>query len=129
MRGRHAGNRLPALIRDEEDHVTPVQILAMAAPPAEGGQASGGSPLYMFGMMAVIFAIMYFMIIRPQQKQQKLRRDMIASLKNGDRIVTNGGLYATIKDVHEDRLVAFIAEGVKVEIARSAVGGVIKKKD
>ncbi len=109
--------------------MTPVQILAMAAPPAEGGQASGGSPLYMFGMMAVIFAIMYFMIIRPQQKQQKARREMIATLKNGDRIVTNGGLYATVKDVHEDRLVAFIADGVKVEIARSAVGGVIKKRD
>lgn len=109
--------------------MTPVQILAMAAPPAEGGQASGGSSLYMFGMMAVIFAIMYFMIIRPQQKQQKQRRDMIAALKNGDRIVTNGGLYATVKDVHEDRLVAFIAEGVKVEIARNAVGGVLKKKD
>ncbi|MBD3220980.1 preprotein translocase subunit YajC, partial [bacterium] len=38
----------------------------MAAPPAEGGSGGGGSPIYMFGMMAVIFAIMYFMIIRPQ---------------------------------------------------------------
>jgi preprotein translocase subunit YajC len=104
-------------------------FLAMAAPPAEGGQGGGGSPIYMFGMMAVIFAIMYFMIIRPQQKQQKQRREMIATLKNGDRIVTNGGLYATIKDVHDDKVVAFIADSVKVEIAKNAIGGVVKKKE
>jgi len=108
--------------------VTFATFLAMSAPPAEGG-AGGGSPLPMFGMMAVIFAIMYFMIIRPQQKQQKQRREMLSTLKNGDRIVTNGGLMATVKDVHEDKIVAFIADGVKVEIARNAVGGIVNKKD
>ncbi|MEZ4388635.1 MAG: preprotein translocase subunit YajC [Candidatus Krumholzibacteriia bacterium] len=109
--------------------MTTAMILAMAAPATEGGQQGGGSPLYMFGMMGVIFAIMYFMIIRPQQKQQRQRREMIEALKGGDRIVTNGGLFATVKDVHEDRIVAVIAEGVKVEIAKNAVGGVVKKKD
>ena len=109
--------------------MTLTTMLAMAGPPAEGGQGGGGSPLYMFGMMAVIFAIMYFMIIRPQQKQQKQRREMIATLNNGDRVVTNGGLFATVKDVHEDRVVAFIADGVKVEISKNAVGGVVKKKE
>lgn len=104
-------------------------FLAMSAPAGEGGAQSGGNPMYMFGMMAVIFGIMYFMIIRPQQKQQKQRKEMIVALRNGDRIVTNGGLYATVKDVHEDKIVAFIAEGVKVEIAKNAVGGVIKKRD
>lgn len=102
-------------------------FFAMAAPPAEGGQS--GSPWPMFIMMAVIFAIMYFMIIRPQQRQQKQRQAMLSALKNGDKIVTNGGLMATVKDVHEDKIVAFIADGVKVEIARNAVGAVINKKD
>jgi preprotein translocase subunit YajC len=100
----------------------------MSAPPAEGGQG-GGSPLVMFAMMALIFLIFWFMIIRPQQKQQKQRQTMIAALRNGDRIVTNGGLFATVKDVHEDKVVAFIADGVKVEIAKSAIGGVVAKKD
>lgn len=102
-------------------------FLAMAAPPAEGGQG-GGNPMYMFGMMALIFAIFWFMIIRPQQKNQRQRQLMIAALKNGDRIVTNGGLYATVKDVHEDRVVAYIADNVKVEIAKQAIGAVIQKK-
>jgi preprotein translocase subunit YajC len=69
------------------------------------------------------------MIIRPQQKQQKQRQAMITALKNGDRIITSGGLYATVKDVHEDFVVAFISDGVKVEIAKSAIGGVVTKKD
>lgn len=101
-------------------------VLAMAAPPAEGGQ--GGNPMYMFGMMALIIGIFWFMIIRPQQKTQRQRQLMIAALKNGDRIVTNGGLFATVKDVHEDRVVAFIAENVKVEIAKNAVAAVVQKK-
>ena len=104
-------------------------FLAMSAPNAEGGQSSGGNPMYMFGMMALIFVIFWFMIIRPQQKQQKKRQLMITTLKNGDRIVTNGGLYATVKDVHEDKVVAFISDGVKVEIAKSAIGGVVQKRD
>ena len=102
-------------------------FLAMASPSAEGGQ-SGGNPLYMFGMMGLIFLIFWFMIIRPQQKQQKQRKAMIEELKNGDKIVTNGGLFATVKDVHDDKIVAFIAEGVKVEIAKNAIGGVVAKK-
>lgn len=104
-----------------------ITFLAMASPPAEGGQG-GGSMMPMFMMMALIFAIFWFLIIRPQQKQQRQRQLMIAALKNGDRIVTNGGLYATVKDVHEDRVVAFIAENVKVEIAKHAIGAVVQKK-
>jgi len=109
--------------------VTLQTFLAMASPPAENGQPSGSNPLYMFGMMALIFAIFWFMIIRPQQKQQKQRQAMIMALKNGDRIVTNGGLFAIVKDVHDDRVVAFIADGVKVEIAKNAISGVVQKKD
>ena len=104
-------------------------FLAMSAPAAEGGQAGGPNPMYTFGMMAVIFAIFWFLIIRPQQKQQKKKAAMITQLKNGDKVVTNGGLFATVKDVHEDKIVAFISEGVKVEIAKNAIGGVVQKKD
>ena len=103
-------------------------LLAMSSPSAEGGQG-GGNPMVMFGMMALIFLIFWFMIIRPQQKQQKQRQAMISTLKNGDKVVTSGGLYATVKDVHEDKVVAFIADGVKVEISKGSISGVVAKKD
>lgn len=102
-------------------------LLALASPPADG--AGQGSSLPMFLMMGAIFLIFWLMIIRPQQKQQKQRQAMITALKNGDRIVTSGGLFATVKDVHEEYVVAFISDGVKVEIAKSAIGGVVTKKD
>jgi preprotein translocase subunit YajC len=108
--------------------VSLLTFLAMASPPTDGGQGSGGNPMYMFGMMALIFAIFWFMIIRPQQKQQRQKQAMIAALRNGDRIVTTGGLFATVKDVHEDRVVAFISDNVKVEIAKHAIGAVLQKK-
>ena len=114
---------------NKESPVTLQSFLAMSAPAAEGGQAGGPNPMYTFGMMAVIFAIFWFLIIRPQQKQQKKKAAMITQLKNGDKVVTNGGLFATVKDVHEDKIVAFISEGVKVEIAKNAIGGVVQKKD
>jgi preprotein translocase subunit YajC len=112
---------------DKESPVNLFPLLALASPPADG--AGQGSPLPMFLMMGAIFLIFWMMIIRPQQKQQKQRQAMITALKNGDRIITSGGLYATVKDVHEDFVVAFISDGVKVEIAKSAIGGVVTKKD
>jgi len=107
----------------------PVIFPAMAQAPAGGGGGAGGlGALVSFLPLILIFLVFWFLIIRPQQKQQKQRQAMIAALKNGDRIVTNGGLFATVKDVHEDRVVAFIADGVKVEIAKSSIGGVVEKK-
>ena len=68
------------------------------------------------------------MIIRPQKKQQDQRKAMIEALKRGDRIVTSGGLFATVKDVKGDRVVAPIADGVKVEISKSAITGVMPEE-
>ena len=102
--------------------------LAATATVAQDAAPQGSNPLVMFGMMAVIFLIFWFMIIRPQQKQQKQRREMISALKNGDRIVTNGGLFATVKDVKADRFVVTIAEGVKVEISKSAITDVLQEE-
>ncbi|MFH2053220.1 MAG: preprotein translocase subunit YajC [bacterium] len=99
----------------------PMSFLAMASPGAEGGQ---GNPLLGFLPIILIFLVFWFMIIRPQKKQQDQRKAMIEAVKRGDRIVTAGGLYATVKDVKADRVVATIAENVKVEIAKSAISGV-----
>jgi preprotein translocase subunit YajC len=104
-----------------------LNVLAMAAPPEGGG--GSGSVLIQFMPIILIFLVFWFMIIRPQKKQQDKRKAMIEALKRGDRIVTNGGLFATVKDVKGDRVVATIAEGVKVEISKSAIGGVIDESE
>lgn len=103
-----------------------LNMLAMAAPTEGGGS---GSVLIQFMPIILIFLVFWFMIIRPQKKQQDKRKSMIAALKRGDRIVTNGGLHGTVKDVKGDRVVATIAEGVKVEISKSAIGGVIDEAE
>jgi preprotein translocase subunit YajC len=102
----------------------PMNLLAFANPSGASG-AGGGGGLMTLLMFGSIFAIFYFMIIRPQKKQQDERKAMIEALKRGDRIVTNGGLFGTVRDVKADRVVVTIADGVKVEVAKNAIGGVI----
>jgi preprotein translocase subunit YajC len=87
-----------------------------------GGEAAGGGSGMLF-MLVAIFAIFYFLMIRPESKRRKERQQMIASLTRGDRIVTIGGLYGEVQDVHDDRVVIKIAENLKVEVAKSAVSG------
>ena len=84
------------------------------------GASALGSPLI---MMALIFGVFYFLIIRPQQKRQLALREMIGQLKAGDKIVTTGGVYATVKQVKEKSLLVMSAEKSLLEISRSAVSG------
>lgn len=89
---------------------------------APGGDAPGGllsSPLPVF---AIIFVAMYFLIIRPQQKQQKQQQEFIAQLKKGDEVILQGGIFGRIVDVREVDLTVEIASGVKVRALKSAVG-------
>ncbi len=104
----------------------PINLLAMASPGGGGG--SGGSMMTML-MFGSIFAIFYFMIIRPQKKQADTRKSMIEALKRGDKVVTSGGLFGTVKDVKADRVIVTIAEGVKVEVAKTAINGVITESE
>ncbi|NLJ74629.1 MAG: preprotein translocase subunit YajC [Firmicutes bacterium] len=76
-----------------------------------------------FAIMAVM---VYFMIIRPQQKQQKERQELLDSLKKGDRVVTIGGIYGELTNLKEDYVTLKIADKVEVQIARSGIGNVVK---
>jgi len=98
--------------------------LAMAGPPP-GNQ--GGNPFAMFVPMLIIFAIFYFMLLRPQQRKEKERRQMIDAIKTGDRILFSGGIIGTVTNVKGDVLVVKVADNVKIEIARGAVNRVIQK--
>lgn len=71
--------------------------------------------------LVVLFAFMYFMLIRPQKKQNKLRQEMLNSLKVGDKVVTLGGFYGKIIKLDEETMKLEIAENLRVKMQRSAV--------
>jgi preprotein translocase subunit YajC len=74
---------------------------------------------------ALVFVLMYFLLVRPVQKQRKEQSAMRDALKAGDHVLTSGGLYGTVKRVRDDRLSLRVADNVDVEIARTAVVSVI----
>lgn len=97
-------------------------------------QASGatglGSPdmLIQFAPFVVIFAIMYFLILRPQQRRAKEQRDMVQGARRGDTIVTTGGLIGKItKATDNSEVEVEVAPNVRVRIARSGIGEVRAK--
>ena len=87
----------------------------------------GGSGVVTFLPLIFIFGIFYFLIIRPQQKKQRLaqkeREEMLGALKSGDKVVTSGGLYGTIVAVKETTVQLRIALSVSVEVLRTAIAG------
>jgi preprotein translocase subunit YajC len=101
-----------------------LMTLAMAGPRGAQGQ---GSMLEMMFPMIIIFAIFYFMLIRPQQRREKERRSMISETKTGDRVVFSGGILGTVANVKEHTFIVKVADGVKIEVARGAVSRVLEK--
>jgi len=94
----------------------------------QGGAQGGTNMLVSFLPILLIFVIFYLLLILPQQKKQKKHTNMINSLKKGDQIVTSSGMYGTIADVKEQKIVLKIADEVKIEIVKSAVATVIDRK-
>lgn len=97
--------------------------LAYAMGPAAPGQGGPASILVQLLPMVAIFAIFFFLLIRPQQRERKRRDEMLASLKKGDRVVTSGGLIGTILGITDHTITLKIADSVRVECLRSAVTG------
>lgn len=94
---------------------------------ATGGGFGGIEPLI---PLVLIFVVFYFLLIRPQQKKAKAHREMLASLKRGDRIVTAGGIIGTIARVpSETELTVEIAENVRVRLARGMVTEVLARNE
>ena len=77
--------------------------------------------------LVVIFAVFYFMMIRPQQLQQKKYREMISRLKKGDRVLTRGGLYGVILEVKDNDLMLELAQNVRVRADRTAVQSLVRR--
>src|SRR3972149_6943594 len=104
-------------------HVADV-VFASAIPPGGAGGASAMMPQLLF--FAAIFAIFYFLLIRPQQKQKRARERMLSSIKKGDRVVTTGGLHATVTRLNEQTVVLRVADPVKLEVDRGAIGKIVE---
>ena len=84
-------------------------------------QPTAANPLMNMAPIIAIFAIFYFLLIRPQQKQQKEHEAMLKNLKTGDKVLTSGGLYGTITGFKGDDLEVQFSQTVKLTVARSAV--------
>ena len=82
--------------------------------------ATGGNWTFLI-MMAAIFVVMYFLMIRPQKKRQKELKEYRDNLKKGDKVITTGGMYGKVSEVKDDRIVLEVAEGVKLEFDKSAI--------
>ena len=80
--------------------------------------------------LILIFAIMYFLLIRPQQKKVKAHQQMVEALRRGDQVVTQGGLIGKVAKVKEDNEVEVeLAEGVKVRVVKSTIAQVLTKTE
>jgi preprotein translocase subunit YajC len=88
--------------------------------PSEEGEG-GGFDWTIIIFLVLIFAMFYFLMIRPQRKRQKEHRQMMEELRRGDRVVTAGGIYGTIESVSEDSVVIKVESGATMRVAKGSV--------
>ncbi|MFC3616694.1 preprotein translocase subunit YajC [Lutimaribacter marinistellae] len=89
-----------------------------------------GGAIAQFLPLILIFAIMYFLLIRPQQKKVKEHQSMVDALRRGDQVVTQGGIIGKVAKVKEDgELEVEIAEGIKVRVVKATIAQVLSKTE
>lgn len=92
---------------------------------SQPGEQSAGGPLA-FLPMVLMFAIIYFLLIRPQMKRKKTQRALLAALKKGDQVITRGGIYGKIeafKGKENSRVILDVGKGAKLTVARAYIVG------
>ena len=102
--------------------------LAFAQEAVQTQQAQQ-SPLMGLAPVALIFVVFYFLLIRPQKKQQKEHGQMLSDLKKNDEVVTSGGMHGTIVNLQDDVVVLRVDENVRMKVQKSAVSRVKKKTE
>jgi len=83
----------------------------------------------MLPMILAFIAIMYFLMIRPQQKREKERREMLNSVAKGDKVITTGGMYGTVVDLSDEKVTLRVDDKVEVDFVRGAVSQIVSKAD
>lgn len=104
----------------EEKNMFINEAYAATQPIAEAGSMSGT-----FIQLGLILLIFYFFLIRPQQRKIREHADMVQSLKSGDNVLTNGGIYGKIVKVEEREVLLEIASGVVIKVDRMSIGGIV----
>ena len=99
-------------------------LISDAWAQASGG---GGSSLFSLLPLALIFVLFYFLLIRPQQRRAKQHKQMVAAMKIGDEVATNGGLLGRVTDLDDNRVTLKVASGVNVQVQRHAIAQMIPK--
>lgn len=105
----------------------------MFVTPAYAQAAGGANPIAAIGQfipLLLVFVIMYFLLIRPQQAKLKAQKAMIDAVRRGDQVVTSGGIIGKVSKVKDDNEVEIeIADGVKVRVVKSTISQVISKTE
>ncbi len=98
---------------------------------AQTGGGGSGDIFVSLMPLILIFAVFYFLLIRPQQKRQKEHRQSVTATKKGDKILTGGGIYATVVKAVEgsDDVTVEIADGVRIRVARMTIQDVLTKPE
>ena len=105
-------------------------LISPAYAQAAGANPGAGALLSQLPFLLLLFAIMYFFLIRPQQKKMKEHRAMVEALRRGDQVITQGGLVVKVVKVKDDgELEVEIAEGVKVRVIKSTIATVMNKTE
>ena len=99
---------------------------AMGPAPGGGGGAGGSQLLPTLVMFGAMFAIFYFLMIRPQQRQRQDRDRMLAAIKRGDKVVTTSGMFGTVTNLTDKTVTLRVADQVKLEFERAAIGRVVE---
>jgi preprotein translocase subunit YajC len=90
---------------------------------AMGATAEGGSPLVQVIPFVLILAIFYFVILLPGKKKQQKVQEFLDNLKENDRVITTGGIYGQIARISGDKVQLLVAEKVRIDISKAAIGG------
>jgi preprotein translocase subunit YajC len=93
----------------------------LAPTDTQGGDQGTSSIWPMVAFLVVIFALFYFVMIRPQRKRQKEQQTMMQGLQKGDKVITAGGIYGTIESVGEDNVVIKVESGTTLRVAKGSV--------
>ena len=101
-----------------------VTIIGMASPPAKEGEAPQGSPFDIFLPLGITLAIVYFLMLRPQQRKADAHRKLIEGLKKGDYVLANAGFYGRVMDVEKKTVTLEIANNVRIQLLRDAIAAI-----
>jgi len=105
-----------------------MDFLAYAMGGGTGGAGGQGGGFGAFIPLILMFAIFYFLLIRPQQKKAKQHKELLSALKEGDKVVSSGGLHGTITGIKEDVVTMEIAPKIRVKVSRGSIAGIVSKK-